>query len=190
MQSESGVTLIELMITLVVAGILLAIAIPNFQSFLVNNTITSASTEVLGTLNYARSEAVTRGGSVTVCPSANGAACGGSWGNGWIVFVDHDSGGTVNGTDQVLRVHSALTNNYSAGSTLTDSSSAAVSYLTYSRSGIANDTGTIAICYKNDRTRSQAISITTTRPRIAPDTDGDHIPNKENGADISSCANP
>jgi len=190
MRNESGVTLIELMITLVVAGVLLAIAIPSFQSFMISNTLNSVSTDLFGSLNYARSEAVTRGDSVTVCPSSTGSTCGGSWSGGWIIFVDHNFNGAVDTGDKRLRVHRALTTNYSAASSLTDSSGATVSYLTYMRNGMANDTGTLAVCYQNDRTKSKAISVTTTRPRIAPDTDGNNIPNKEDGSDITSCTNP
>ena len=65
-----------------------------------------------------------------------------------------------------------------------------VSYISYARNGLANDTGTVAICYQNDTSQSQAITITLTRPRIAPDTNGDGIPNKESGSNITSCANP
>jgi type IV fimbrial biogenesis protein FimT len=50
---------------------------------------------------------------VTVCRSANGTACGGTWNNGWIVFVDGGTAGSVDGTDEILRVFS------SAGSSAT-----------------------------------------------------------------------
>lgn len=73
-----GFTLIELMITLVVAALLLAWAVPNFQRFINRTTLTSETNNWVGVLNYARNEAITRGQRVTVCRSQNPDACDGS----------------------------------------------------------------------------------------------------------------
>lgn len=108
-----GFTLIELLVTLSVAAILLTIAVPNFQTFVLNNRIANQANMMLVALNYARSEAVKRGGTVTVCPSSNGTSCSGgtSWSSGWIVFVDPNSDGVVAANSDVLRVFPALTGN-------------------------------------------------------------------------------
>lgn len=53
-----GVTLIELMVTIAVAAILLAIATPSFTSLINSNRLTSASNEMVATLQAARMEAV------------------------------------------------------------------------------------------------------------------------------------
>lgn len=73
----TGFTLIELMITLVVAAILLAWAVPSFQRFMERTTLTSETNNWVGVLNLARSEAITRGARVTVCRSQNPNACQG-----------------------------------------------------------------------------------------------------------------
>jgi len=65
------------MITLVVAALLLAWGVPSFQRFMERTTLTSATNEWVGVLNYARSEAITRGERVTVCRSLNPDACQG-----------------------------------------------------------------------------------------------------------------
>jgi type IV fimbrial biogenesis protein FimT len=92
MKLHRGFTLIELMITITVAGILLAIAVPAFNSFLQNDRDTGQANSLVGSLGYARSEAVKRASpnGITVCPSANGAACdAGPWTEGWIViYID------------------------------------------------------------------------------------------------------
>lgn len=74
----SGFTLIELMITLVVAGILLAWAVPSFTRFLEQTTLTSETNNWVGVINFARSEAITRGERVTVCRTVTPNACDGS----------------------------------------------------------------------------------------------------------------
>lgn len=131
MYRKYGFTLIELLVTISIAGILLAIAVPNFQTFMLNSRITTQANEFLTALNYARSEAVKRGVTVTVCPSSSGSACIAStdWAQGWIVFIDSDSNGLVAATSDVLRIWPALR----AGSTL----NAGITRTTFNSSGFA-----------------------------------------------------
>lgn len=85
-----GFTLIELLITLTVAAILVSIAVPSFNSFVLNDRDTAQANSLVYSLNYARSEAVKMNSlnGVTVCPSSDGQTCnnGSSWATGWIVF--------------------------------------------------------------------------------------------------------
>lgn len=55
-----GFTIIELMITLVVAAILLAIAIPSFTYLTVSNRLTTTANELVNRLSLARSDAIKR----------------------------------------------------------------------------------------------------------------------------------
>lgn len=92
----AGFTLVELMITIVLVAILLGIAAPSFAEFTRNARITAAANDLLAALHLARTEAIKRRASVTVCASSNPTAAnpscdaGGSF-NGWIVFVDDDA---------------------------------------------------------------------------------------------------
>lgn len=116
MKKNSGFTLIELMVTISVAAILAAVAIPSMQDLIARNQITSANNELVAATMYARSEAVLRGQSVRVCNSNTTTAssmssitCSGddSWASGWIVFVDADGDDartTTGTTEPVLRV--------------------------------------------------------------------------------------
>jgi type IV fimbrial biogenesis protein FimT len=112
MRNQSGLTLIELLVTLVVLSIVIGIAVPSFRELVLNNRITSQLNTVSGTLAFARSSAASRpGASVTFCSSTNGAACNGgaNWESGWIVFRDVDGDSTVDaGDDEILRVNSGL----------------------------------------------------------------------------------
>ena len=114
----AGFTLIELIITLVILGILLTIAIPLMRPLLRNNSLTSAANSFEASLNYARSEAVTRGRRVVACASANPMAeppaCSNNanWQTGWLVFVDGNDNNTYQAiNDVLLRVSGPLGGN-------------------------------------------------------------------------------
>lgn len=84
-----GFTLVELMVTLVIMAILVAAALPNFRDLLRRNQVASASNALLASLSYARTEAITRGQLVSICPSSDGAACtagGTAFDPGWLVY--------------------------------------------------------------------------------------------------------
>jgi type IV fimbrial biogenesis protein FimT len=84
-----GFTLIELIVTISVAAILMAIAIPAFDSFVKNDRDSAQVNSLSYSMNYARSEAVKRdlATGVSVCPSADGLTCNGTaWASGWLVF--------------------------------------------------------------------------------------------------------
>jgi type IV fimbrial biogenesis protein FimT len=103
-----GFTLIELVVTLAVLAIVLAIAIPSFQDFLRRNRVAAETNNLTSALALARSEAVKLAQRVTVCgvadPSAETPACADdSWSSGWIVFVDTGDVGDATG-DTILRV--------------------------------------------------------------------------------------
>jgi len=89
-----GFTLIELMITLSILAIVMALAFPSFSSLLIKQKIKSKRDELMSAFQYARTEAVTQNRSVSICPSANpwdsSPTCSGStdWSTGWIVFYD------------------------------------------------------------------------------------------------------
>jgi type IV fimbrial biogenesis protein FimT len=92
-RDDSGFTLVELMVTIAVLAILLAIGIPAFASLIASNRLTSATNELIASLQTARTEALRRNVRVTVCPAAPGAtACSGDWRDGWIAFVDQTPG--------------------------------------------------------------------------------------------------
>jgi len=63
-----GFSLVELMVTIAVLAILLAIGIPSFASLIASNRLTSATNELVAALQTARTEAIRRNVRVTVCP--------------------------------------------------------------------------------------------------------------------------
>lgn len=83
---KKGFTLIELMVTLVILGILIAAGVPGMQNLLANMSVSSSSKRLHNSLAYARQQASDMTTIVTVCPSNDSATCSGTWNDGWIVF--------------------------------------------------------------------------------------------------------
>ncbi len=65
-KTSSGFTLVELMVIVAILGIFAGIAVPSFTDLVRRNRLQSASEEFYGLLQYARTEAVSRGRSITV----------------------------------------------------------------------------------------------------------------------------
>ena len=100
--SSRGFTLIELMITVGLTGLLLSMAVPALSQFTSNSRQTSAINDFVSSMHVARSTAVTTNFRVTVCASSGGSNCEAvSWDQGWIVFADRDSDQAVDG-DEVI----------------------------------------------------------------------------------------
>ncbi len=103
-----GFTLIELMVTVTVLGVLLSLAAPSFTTLIANNRITTETNELMGAFNLARAEAIRRAQPVTVRSSDND-----NYAKGWNVFPDaNGDGSAASATDTAdglpLRVTSAF----------------------------------------------------------------------------------
>jgi type IV fimbrial biogenesis protein FimT len=90
-----GITLIELLMTLALISILLAIAAPAFGGLVQRDAAETSRNTLTTALSAARIEAVTRTRNVVVCPSADQQYCDHSteWQHGWIVFADANQDG-------------------------------------------------------------------------------------------------
>ena len=82
---QRGVTLVELVVTLIVASITLAIAVPSFNNLTASSNMRSTSSDLISAINGARADAVNRRGQVTLRPIT-----GGDWSSGWV--IDYTSG--------------------------------------------------------------------------------------------------
>ena len=88
-----GVTLLELMVTLAVVGVMLAVGVPAIGDLIATNRMSAAVNDLVSSLHLARSEALKTGDRVSVCASSSwdsaAPGCDGDdFADGWIVFVD------------------------------------------------------------------------------------------------------
>jgi type IV fimbrial biogenesis protein FimT len=115
-----GFTLLELMITLVLAAVVLGLGVPSFRDFQRNNRLTVSANDMLSLAISSRNEALRRQAVVSLCPSANptsaSATCG--TGSGWISFIDtNDDCARAAGEELVSNAYIASDVNAVANST-------------------------------------------------------------------------
>jgi type IV fimbrial biogenesis protein FimT len=140
-ERNSGFTLVEMLTVITIVAVLMALGVPSYQYVTSANRISSEVNGLLGDMQYARSEAIKEGQTVSVCSSSNSTSlaptCSGNpaWQNGWIVFSDVNGNGAVDPGDTILRVRGPFT--------LTDTFNAnpATNFVTFNREGFALNMG-------------------------------------------------
>jgi len=105
----AGFTLVELMVTIAVAAIVVAVGVPSFLRTLARHTIASQAEELQDAVRVGRNEAMKRSGPVVLCRTeeSNPSHCagsGGSW-QTWVLFTDAARSGTFAAGDSMLRQH-------------------------------------------------------------------------------------
>ncbi len=164
MHAESGLTLGELLVALLVVSILAALAVPGLGALRREAALTAAAQQMVAALSLARSAAAARGVPVAVCLSAEGAACltaAGAVAERWLVFVNPDG-------DQPVRrdVGEALLRSYALHPPLRlHATRAGVNYWPAPRAG---STTTFTICDPRAAEKSRAVIVSQSgRVRVA-----------------------
>ena len=113
MPHSAGFTLVEMVVTIAIIGILTTLAMPSLRDAMLNGRMVGMVNDTMADLNIARSEAVKRNSTVALCPSINGDTCSGgtNWALGWIVFNDVNLDGTrAAATEDLIKATSAIPN--------------------------------------------------------------------------------
>jgi type IV fimbrial biogenesis protein FimT len=116
--SEAGFNLVELLVVISVASILMGLGVSSYRYITNSSRVSGEINSLLGDMQVARSEAIKRGQTITICPSTDGATCAGGgsgWTSGWIIFTDWNNDGSVTtgapDNDLVLRIQPPWTSN-------------------------------------------------------------------------------
>lgn len=126
MTRSTGFTLLEMMVTLSIGSILLALAAPQFSRFGLSAERSRGASELYSALSLARGEAVARNLPVTLCQrdwysSAAFPTCAtgnGTWTQGWIVYADSDgvfSGDEPDRAEDVVAAYDRIGNTSPTG---------------------------------------------------------------------------
>lgn len=155
---QCGFTLVELMVTLAVFAVLLAITVPSYNDMTLGSKLRTQANDLVAGAVFARSEAIKRNQTVTLCASSDGATCTGTWASGWIV---RSAGGAV------LMVHGAAQRGF-----LVSSSEAGIDF---QASGVGATSATFTVCRATPSVGSQerVVNISATgRATVSKTTTG------------------
>lgn len=144
-------TLIELLVTLSVLAILLMVAIPSFQTMILNSRLSSNVDTFVNALNYARSTALSQAMNVKVCPlSAPGSStCGADWTTGWIVVTEPSSG-----VETLIKNQQSTSNDPKL--------SANVSSIIFDPHGLSTTQSNFTLCDSRGSTYARSIEVLAT----------------------------
>ena len=101
-----GFTLIELMASVAIAAVLVSAGLPSYRHWLGQYRLNNQAEFLAGAANEARSEAVRRNLRVTLCKTRDASSCDedAGWEQGWIMFVDQNQNGDLDGGEPILRI--------------------------------------------------------------------------------------
>ena len=106
--SEHGFGLIELVVTVAIAAVLLALAIPSFREIGIRMNSTENNNDLVGALTTAKSQGVKLGALAGVV----GLSGGNDWSSGWQVLVDSNNDNALTSADTVIATYPAVANLY------------------------------------------------------------------------------
>ena len=161
---DSGFTVIELLIVLVIAGVLASLAMPNMRDLFVRARIKTFTSDMHASITLARSEAIKRNAGMQIVP-----VDATNWAAGWSVRVQA-SGNVLQTQDAYSRLNVTSTNAAYTAS--------AVPNITFS--GTGRETGSAGagigfIAYSTEYAQIPARCLVISpsgRPAIRADSDG------------------
>lgn len=165
-----GLTLLELMINLSIAGITLSLAVPGLGTLIGNNTRSGSINSLVSHIQLARSEAISRAQRTILCPSLDGQTCYDSttWDQGYILVEDSNNNKAVDPDDRLLRVFQNLDERITIRSTVRRKR------ILFNALGMSPGYNlTLSFCDQQQMVEPRAVIVSNTgRPRLS-ETKGD-----------------
>jgi len=183
-REQRGLTLLELLFTLGIAALLASMAIPAFANMAKRSNSLTLAYELVGLVQFARTEAINQQVTVTLCGSRDGLICTNDWSKTILVFTDYNNNGAMDGSDALLRSTASLKN----GETLYWRSFRNKAYLQMEPNGMTyfqNGNFTYCPADGNEHFALHWIINVSGHLRIAGDYNKNGIPDMADGKDIS-----
>ncbi|EIJ35050.1 GspH/FimT family pseudopilin [Thiothrix nivea] len=163
--TQTGMTLIELIVTLSIVAILASVAAPSVKEMIQNNRLTALNNQIVSYLQYARSEAVTKNHNVSMCVrNTDGSGCttnaADDFSNGWIVFDET--------TGEILKDNTPDTSGVTITNNFTTSQK-----ITYTPSGKTREAGTFTMGWDGVNRYQIKIALNTGRISSCKIPEGD-----------------
>ena len=175
-----GFTVIELMVSIAIAGILTAVAMPSFNDFMTSTRVDNEISELHRILLTARNTAINTGQNVTVCPLNISNICSTNWQGEISVFTNTASNSIYDPLNETLiKVKGSVT----TGDLLQYSQSSVI----YTPAGrLSNNiSDTFSYCPQSNADMSRGIDVTISgRVYSTSDTDNDGKDETRNNSEI------
>lgn len=133
-QTHAGFTLIEVLVVVAIAAILTAMAIPSFSAATQNSRMVSEANNLLGAMNYSRTEAIRRGNNVLF-----GRRNGTDWNGGFVAFIDANGNNSWDAGEEI-RLWEPL------HSSMSLSSGNARTLFIFNSAGLVNQNDVLTLC--------------------------------------------
>jgi type IV fimbrial biogenesis protein FimT len=135
LNQSSGFSLVEVITTISIVGILLSISVPMFNDMISNMRLLTETNTFLNSFNYARSNALSQSTPTKMCPfdGIGLTSCGNDWSKGWIVVST-----TSAGVDSLIQSHTSGPRDPQKSTTSTE--------VTFTSRGIATTQSNFSIC--------------------------------------------
>ena len=175
-----GFTLIELMVTIAIMAILLAIATPSFNDALLSNKLSSYANNLVGSAYASRSEAIKRNAVITLCVSSDGTTCAntGGWEQGWIVMCNSNISSNICNTAGTSTIVIQRQPPAAAGfrvTGVTTGTSTVIRSIDFQPTGVGATPATLTVCRATPSAGSieRVVTISASgRPSVARTTAG------------------
>ena len=183
--NQTGVTLLELLITMVVLAIIISIAVPASGKLIELSKSRSVTQQLYRAIQFTRAEAIKRGESVVLCPlDRQTGQCTSDWSQELMSFPDTNGDNNLNGGEKVL-----LTVPGVPGGKLL-ARPAFLKTVKFNALGYSPGVmGNLTYCPRKENTTPTAIRrlifTMNGRTRWAQDNDGDGVPEDSDGNALS-----
>jgi len=171
MANARGFTLLELLVTLLLATMLMAIGIPALRTLVLDARMTGSVNAMIHGIHLARQQAQVQGRPVAICPSRDGRHCTreDDWAAGWIVYSDRSQYESRPPADRNRVLLSA--GPWHDGHIVANRSA-----FVFRPFEIRSTNGTLLFCDSRGRRHARAIIVSPTgRPRVATSAVGARI---------------
>jgi type IV fimbrial biogenesis protein FimT len=169
-----GVTLIELMVNIGITSLLIAIALPNLNGFIVEMRVDNEISLLSRLLTLARNHAIHLNNKVIICPISQNGGCSADWREKIIVFVDNNGNGKYDVAENELLI--ATKSAIKKGDQLTYATNR--TKITYQQTGhlFGLSNGTLRYCPQGYKDKSRAIVVARSgRFYVTTDNNSDGI---------------
>lgn len=155
-KNVTGLTLLELLTTLIIVGLLGSLALPTLFSFIHEQQLKRAANDLFAAATLARSEAIKSNRPVFL------SARQGGWASGWEIYADMNHNGIRDGAERVFLAASAFPELTIQGN------QPVATYIRFTPSGRAKlpggafQAGTITLCRPDSKARRRSLVLSST----------------------------